>query len=117
MRATLASEDGTLISNIPLAELIRVPARVFDDSTDFERRSLGEIVGGKPPAPLPGPKGKFGATLPGAMVLYRPSANKKDHRGACYAEPARIQGYGGSAVLCRGLELYASAVVSGEPPR
>ena len=77
-RATLESEDGTLISNIPLAELIRVPARVFDDSTDFERRSLGEIVGGKPPAPLPGPKGKFGATLPGAMLLYRPSANKKE---------------------------------------
>ena len=77
-RATLESEDGTLISNIPLAELIRVPARVFDDSTDFERRSLGEIVGGKPPAPLPGPKGKFGATLPGAMALYRPSVNKKE---------------------------------------
>ena len=35
-------------------------------------------MGGKPPAPLPGPKGKFGATLPGAMVLYRPSANKKE---------------------------------------
>ncbi|CAE7883936.1 unnamed protein product [Symbiodinium microadriaticum] len=77
-RATLESEDGTLISNIPLAELIRVPARVFDDSTDFERRSLGDIVGGKPPAPLPGPKGKFGATLPGAMVLYRPSSNRKE---------------------------------------
>ena len=63
-----------LISNIPLAELIRVPARVVEDSTDFERRPLCE----KPPAPLPGPKRKFGATLPGAMVLHRPAADRKE---------------------------------------
>ena len=73
-RATLQGEDGMLISNIPLAELIRVPARVVEDSTDCERRPLCE----KPPAPLPGPKRKFGATLPGAMVLHRPAADRKE---------------------------------------
>ena len=58
-RATLRGEDGTLISNIPLAELARVPARVFVDDTDLERRSVGQIVGGQSPAPVSGPKGKL----------------------------------------------------------
>ena len=35
-RAKLRGEDWTLISNIPLAELVCVPARVFVDNTDLD---------------------------------------------------------------------------------
>ena len=35
-------------------------------------------MGGQSPAPLPGPKGKFGAMIAGALVLYRPDASKKE---------------------------------------
>ena len=35
-------------------------------------------MGGQSPAPLPGPKGKFGAVIAGTLVLYRPDASKKE---------------------------------------
>ena len=43
-----------LVANFSRSE--PVPARVFVYDTDLERRSVGQIVGGQSPAPLPGPR-------------------------------------------------------------
>ena len=76
-RCELEAEDGRVHKEVPLVELIPVPKRVFEDAADLERRSVGAIVGQQSPAPLPGPKGKFGTLMPGALVLYRPWPDRK----------------------------------------
>ena len=62
-----------------VAELIRVPARVFDDSTDFERRSLGGDRGGQATGSAPWAERKVWSTVAWCDgPLYQQAADKKE---------------------------------------
>ena len=62
-----------------VAELIRVPAQVFDDSTDFERRSLGGDRGGQATGSAPWAERKVWSTVAWCDgPLYQQAADKKE---------------------------------------
>ena len=74
--AGLDERAGESLQQVPVAELIRVNFQFAPTSQGG--RSLGSVLRKeKLPQPLPGPKGRFGTLVKGALVAFRPGVDRK----------------------------------------